>query len=82
MVAFGAVTTSLGVKSFMLRRRTTTILPRCRPKPAGGRKTDPTIRTHFHPWAELRRTADERERREGRTVSELAGEALERYLAE
>lgn len=59
----------------VLRRR------RGRPSLAGNTETSP--RVSFRIPEQLRRTADERaRRREGRTVSELAREALERYLAE
>jgi len=57
-----------------LRRR------RGRPSLAGDEETSP--RVSFRVPEQLRRTADERARREGRTVSDLAREALERYLAE
>jgi predicted HicB family RNase H-like nuclease len=58
----------------VLRRR------RGRPSLAGDAETSP--RVSFRIPEQLRRTADERARREGRTVSELAREALEHYLAE
>jgi predicted HicB family RNase H-like nuclease len=53
---------------------------RGRPSLAGDAETSP--RVSFRIPEQLRRTADERARREGRTVSELAREALEHYLAE
>lgn len=58
----------------VLRRR------RGRPSLAGDAEASP--RVSFRIPEQLRRTADERARREGRTVSELAREALEHYLAE
>jgi predicted HicB family RNase H-like nuclease len=58
----------------VLRRR------RGRPSLAGKAETSP--RVSFRIPERLRRTADERARREGRTVSDLAREALEHYLAE
>jgi hypothetical protein len=53
---------------------------RGRPSLTGATETSP--RVSFRIPEQLRRTADERARREGRTVSDLAREALERYLAE
>lgn len=58
----------------VLRRR------RGRPSLTGDGETSP--RVSFRIPEQLRRTAEERARREGRTVSDLAREALEHYLAE
>lgn len=58
----------------VLRRR------RGRPSLTGDAQTSP--RVSFRIPEQLRRIADERARREGRTVSDLAREALEHFLAE
>lgn len=57
-------------------------LARRRGRPSLTAPAETSPRVSFRIPEQLRRTADERARREGRTVSDLAREALERYLAE
>jgi predicted HicB family RNase H-like nuclease len=57
-------------------------LRRRRGRPSLGGEDETSPRVSFRIPEQLRRTADERARREGRTVSDLAREALEHYLAE